>query len=110
MIRAVWKYLLVGVVFVVSMCGVIALSAQGNVSKDTVKSDTTSTPIPEQTQSAPEPEISGKEDVVYRTPSGTKYHLSRSCPSLSKSKTVEQVTIAEALSDGLDACSRCSGK
>lgn len=45
-----------------------------------------------------------EERVYYWTPSGKKYHSSRSCPSLSRSKNIES---GHNVPGGRDACDRC---
>lgn len=46
-----------------------------------------------------------KEDIVYWTPNGKSYHSTKSCPTLSRSKTINSGTQAE--SGKYDPCDRC---
>ena len=45
--------------------------------------------------------------TVYYTPSGEKYHISRSCPTLSRSRTVYSCSESEAQSKGRQKCKIC---
>lgn len=42
--------------------------------------------------------------IVYVTPSGKKYHLSKTCPG----KNAKPITLEEAISSGRDACKKCT--
>ena len=46
-----------------------------------------------------------KDDIVYWTPNGKSYHSTKSCPALSRSKTIDYGTQAE--SGKYDPCDRC---
>ncbi len=50
---------------------------------------------------------SAKESTVYHTPKGERYHLSTSCRSLARSKTIYRVNISEANDMGLTPCKIC---
>lgn len=45
--------------------------------------------------------------VVYWTPKGKRYHSTKSCPSLSQSKTIIAGSIADAQASGRTACKDC---
>ena len=66
------------------------------------------TPQPEPTP-APAPsnteDASSSSGIVYWTPKGKSYHTTRSCPTLSRSKTILEGTIEE--SGKSDPCDRC---
>lgn len=49
----------------------------------------------------------GPGDRVYITPSGKRFHASRDCPALRRSKRVSEVTVEEARGKGLTPCSMC---
>ena len=62
------------------------------------------TPQPEPAPSNTE-DTSGGSGIVYWTPNGKSYHTTRSCPTLSRSKTILEGTIEE--SGKYDPCDRC---
>ena len=68
-------------------------SEDTNIKPD--KNSTTTTVVEDKT----------KEDIVYWTPNGKSYHSTKSCPTLSRSKTVNSGTQAE--SGKYDPCDRC---
>lgn len=46
--------------------------------------------------------------IVYFTPNGKSYHFTKSCSTLSRSKTILQGTLKEAINSGhADPCNRC---
>lgn len=50
----------------------------------------------------------GKTSVVYWTPGGEVYHKTKSCPSLSRSKTIKSGSVSQAKSAGkVTACRNC---
>lgn len=53
------------------------------------------------TKSKPRPAL------VYITPTGQKYHSTKNCPTLSRSKTISAISLAEAKSRGYDPCKVC---
>jgi len=53
---------------------------------------------------------SNNSRIVYHTPTGKSYHYSKSCSTLSRSKTILSGTLAEALSSSHnDPCNICAG-
>ncbi|GAA0100831.1 hypothetical protein UT300012_15460 [Paraclostridium bifermentans] len=52
-----------------------------------------------------EPEVAPSSEVVYWTPNGKSYHTTKSCPTLSRSKTILSGTQSE--SGKSDPCDRC---
>ena len=42
--------------------------------------------------------------IVYVTPSGKKYHFSKTCPG----KNAKPITLEEAITSGRDACKKCT--
>ena len=65
----------------------------------------TQTPVPPVTQQAP---TTDNSRTVYWTPGGKSYHYSRNCPTLSRSKTINSGTLAEAEAAGKnDPCDKC---
>ena len=68
-------------------------SEDTNIKPD--KNSTTTTVVEDKT----------KEDIVYWTPNGKSYHSTKSCPTLSRSKTINSGTQAE--SGKYDPCDRC---
>jgi len=53
---------------------------------------------------------SNNSRIVYNTPTGKSYHYSKSCSTLSRSKTILSGTLAEALSSSHnDPCNICAG-
>lgn len=71
------------------------------------KPDPAPTPKPEPT---PEPEPtpvppSNNNEIVYWTPNGKSYHTTKNCPTLSRSKTIYEGTIAQ--SGKTDPCDKC---
>lgn len=98
--RQAWlKGVLVCVVIAASLIGIVVLSMQ--------KPQDNSERIAVISSAAKMPPNEADGDIVYRTPSGTKYHLSAKCLSLANSKSIEEITIALARESGLSACSRC---
>lgn len=73
-----------------------------NTGKTTVTPIVTPKPKP---QPVIEPEVETSSEVVYWTPKGKSYHTTRSCSTLSRSKTILSGTQAE--SGKSDPCDRC---
>ena len=73
-----------------------------NTGKTTVAPIITPKPKP---QSVEEPAVETSAEVVYWTPNGKSYHTTRSCSTLSRSKTILSGTQAE--SGKSDPCDRC---
>ncbi len=67
--------------------------------ENTIDAATTTIPVDESHSS----ESVG--NAVYRTPSGTRYHLSLSCGG----KNAYEVTLDEAVESGLTPCKKCAG-
>jgi len=63
------------------------------------------------TKIIPVPEApSNNNKIVFHTPSGKSYHYSKSCRTLSRSKTILNGTLGEALSSSYsDPCNICAG-
>ena len=53
----------------------------------------------------PAPKPNGGNNIVYWTPKGKSYHTTKSCPTLSRSKTILEGTIGD--SGKSDPCDRC---
>lgn len=51
--------------------------------------------------------VSDNTETVYVTAKGSCYHRRRSCPSLSRSKSVSSMDISSARAKGYRACSKC---
>lgn len=75
-----------------------------NTDKTTVAPILTPKPKP-QPVSEPEAEAESSSEVVYWTPKGKSYHTTKSCPTLSRSKTILSGTQSE--SGKSDPCDRC---
>lgn len=73
-----------------------------NTDKTTVTPIITPNPKP---QPVVEPEVAPSSEVVYWTPNGKSYHTTKSCPTLSRSKTILSGTQSE--SGKSDPCDRC---
>ena len=50
------------------------------------------------------------ERLVYITPKGEVYHSTQQCASLSRSKTINSLTLGEAVTNGRRPCKICAGK
>ena len=50
------------------------------------------------------------ERLVYITPKGEVYHSTEQCSSLSRSKTINSLTLGEAVTNGRRPCKVCAGK
>ena len=50
------------------------------------------------------------ERLVYITPKGEVYHSTEQCSSLSRSKTINSLTLGEAVTNGRRPCKICAGK
>ena len=50
------------------------------------------------------------ERLVYITPKGEVYHSTQQCASLSRSKTINSLTLGEAVTNGRRPCKVCAGK
>ena len=50
------------------------------------------------------------ERLVYITPKGEVYHSTEQCASLSRSKTINSLTLGEAVTNGRRPCKICAGK
>ena len=50
------------------------------------------------------------ERLVYITPKGEVYHSTEQCSSLSRSKTINSLTLGEAVTNGRRPCKLCAGK
>ena len=50
------------------------------------------------------------ERFVYITPKGEVYHSTEQCSSLSRSKTINSLTLGEAVTNGRRPCKICAGK
>ena len=50
------------------------------------------------------------ERLVYITPKGEVYHSTEHCSSLSRSKTINSLTLGEAVTNGRRPCKVCAGK
>ena len=50
------------------------------------------------------------ERLVYITPKGEVYHSTGQCASLSRSKTINSLTLGEAVTNGRRPCKICAGK
>ena len=50
------------------------------------------------------------ERLVYITPKGEVYHSTEQCASLSRSKTINSLTLGEAVTNGRRPCKVCAGK
>ena len=50
------------------------------------------------------------ERLVYITPKGEVYHSTQQCSSLSRSKTINSLTLGEAVTNGRRPCKICAGK
>jgi len=86
----------------------------------TVTQPTNPTPTPAPTlqpsvQKEPVYTADGKHQViddenypVYYTKNGKKYHDSKDCPSLARSKNIQQTTLGEATDSFRDACDKCN--
>ncbi|MGL4571463.1 MAG: hypothetical protein ACRCVJ_10385, partial [Clostridium sp.] len=69
---------------------------------------TTSAPIvtpKAKSQPVVEPEVTPSSEVVYWTPKGKSYHTTKSCPTLSRSKTI--LSGSQSESGKSDPCDRC---
>ena len=55
----------------------------------------------------PSPGDASRERIVYITPKGEVYHSRDTCSSLSRSKTINSLTLSEALSMNRRPCKRC---
>ena len=100
----VLKGILICVITGIALTLVILFSLQPN-SESSMKMVIPDKQVQVQVPEAEPPRIS---EVVYRTPKGTKYHITKDCPSLSRSKTIEETTVEQAELDGLGACSKCA--
>ncbi len=72
------------------------------------ETEAAASPIPSDSAvSKPEPssQPSDPEEIVYWTPRGEKYHVTKSCPRLSRSKEIRSGTINQA--GGRDCCKVC---
>ena len=74
-----------------------------NQTVSTTPNTTTSQPI----VSAENTPQNNNQQVVYTTENGSKYHSTKSCPSLSRSKVIYDTTVSEAVGRNLGPCSRC---
>lgn len=87
-------------------------SSDGSISNSATNSTTSnnsitlnnSTTVVEEIQQT-QPEISSDSSIVYWTPNGKSYHTTRSCSTLSRSKTILSGTQVE--SGKSDPCDRC---
>ena len=78
----------------------IGSSASSNSSSSSGNSTVKTVPVP----------ASNNSKIVYYTPSGKSYHFSKSCSTLSRSKTILSGTLGEALSSShSDPCNVCAG-
>ena len=50
------------------------------------------------------------ERLVYITPKGEVYHSTEQCASLNRSKTINSLTLGEAVTNGRRPCKVCAGK
>lgn len=52
--------------------------------------------------------IDDENFIVYYTPKGEKYHATKDCPTLARSKTINETTLGEATDSFRDACDKCN--
>ncbi len=86
----------------------IEQNTEQTTEQTTNKGNTTIAPIvtpKHDPQPSVEPEVEESGDIVYWTPKGKSYHTTKSCPTLSRSKTILSGTQAE--SGKSDPCDRC---
>lgn len=76
----------------------------GTEQKNSNAGKTAVAPIPKP-QPVVEPGVAPSSEVVYWTPNGKSYHTTKSCPTLSRSKTILSGTQSE--SGKSDPCDRC---
>jgi len=113
-IKKYWRKIAdaVSIVFILAFVAVIVVSyfsydkaMEANNKYNTVnnpEAEETLAPAPTPT---PPPPPEG-DDIVYRTKSGEKYHIVNDCGGMNPDNAFE-VTVNEAVEDGLTACSRC---
>ena len=52
--------------------------------------------------------VSDENYPVYYTPNGGKYHATKDCPTLARSKTINETTLGKATDSFRDACDKCN--
>ena len=77
-------------------------------SKPTTVSQPTVQKEPVYTNDGKHQVIDDENFIVYYTPKGEKYHATKDCPTLARSKTINETTLGEATDSFRDACDKCN--
>ncbi len=106
------KFLQSFVIVLVFVLSVIAVLLLGLREGKTVSMKTQGVELSEKIawEDAVQENLPEEDPMVYLTESGTKYHVSKDCSSLKRSKNIQGTLLSNAEQQGKTPCSICYGK